>query len=107
MDDFAKQLYLDVRAPGNKSTRDKTLVNLLKSPGLTVSASGVSNTIFLPSDPHELRNRLKLLMQEVQAGNKSDKINDEIIFILDNLLDYKCISKKHKQVLIKCNLLHK
>ena len=75
---------------------------------MTVYASGVSNTIFLPSAPDELCNRLKLLMQEVQAGNNSDKISDENIVILDNLLEYKCISKKqHKQVLIKCSLLHK
>ena len=60
-----------------------------------VSASGVSNTIFLPSDPDELCIRLNLLMQEVQAGKKSDKINDEIIFIFDKLMEYKCKSKKN------------
>ena len=108
MHDFAKEMHFDQKALGKKSTRDKTLINLLKSPGLIVSASGVSETIFLSSDPDELCNRLKLLLQQKHAGNNSDIINDEIVTIVDKLLEYKCITKKqHKQILIKCNLLHK
>ena len=49
-----------------------------------VSASGVSKTIFLSSDPDELCNRFKLLLQEKQAGNNSDIINQEIVAIVDN-----------------------
>ena len=97
-----------MKAQANKSTRDRTLIKLLKSPGLMVSASGVSKTIFQPSDPNELCNRLKLLLQEKQAGNKSDLINQEIVAMVDKLLEYKCISEKqHNQILIKCNLLQK
>ena len=108
MYDFAKEMHFDPRASGNKSTRDKTLIKLLNSPGLIVSASGVSKTIFLSSDPDELCDRLKLLLQEKHAGNNSDIINEEIVVIVDKLLEYKCISKKqHKQILIKCNLLNK
>ena len=108
MYDFAKEMHFDQKALGKKSTRDKTLIKLLKSPGLIVSASGVSKTIFLSSDPDELCDRLKLLLQEKYAGNNSDIINDEINAIIDKLLEYKCITKKqHKQILIKCNLLHK
>ena len=108
MYDFAKGMHFDLNAPGNKSTRDRKLIKLLNSPGLMVSASGVSKTIFLSSDANELCDRLKLLLQEKQAGNNSDKINDEIIAIIDKLLEYKCILRKqHKQILIKCNLLHK
>ena len=106
MYNFAKEMNFDIKAQGNKSTRDRTLINLLKSPGLMISASGVSKTVFLSSDPNELCNRIKLLLQEKHAGNNSDIINDEIVAIVDKLLDYKCISKKqHKQILIKCNLL--
>ena len=73
-----------------------------------VSASGVSKTKFLSSDPDELCDRLKLLLQEKQAGNNSDIINNEIVAIEYKLLEYKCISKKqHKQILIKGNLLNK
>ena len=108
MYDFAKEMHFDLKAQGNKSTRDRTLINLLKSPGLMVSASGVTRTIILSSDPDELCNRLKLLLQEKQAGNISDIINDEIVAIVDKLLEYKCISKKQrKQILLKCNLLQK
>ena len=105
--DFAKESHFYVRRQTRKSTRDRTLINLLKSPGLMVSASGISNKIFLASDFHELCNRLKLLLQEERAGNISDLNNEEIVFIIDKSLEYKCLSKEqHKQVLIKCNLLH-
>ena len=104
MYDFAKEMNFDLKAQGNKSTRDRTLIKLLKSPAIT--ASGVSNIIFLSSDGDELCNRLRLLLQEKQAGNNSDIINQEIVAIVDKLLEYKCISKKqHKQILLKCNLL--
>ena len=106
MYDFAKEMHFDVRAQGNKSTRDRKLIKLLESPGLMVSASGVSKTIFLSSDANELCDRLKLLLQEKHAGNNSDTNNNEIIAIIDKLLEYKCITKnQHKQILIKCNLL--
>ena len=108
MYDFAKEMHFDLKAPGNKSMRDRKLIKLLNSPGLMVSASGVSKTIVLSSDPNELCARLKLLLQEKQAGNNSDIINDEIIAIIDKLLEYKCLSRKqHRQILIKCNLLQK
>ena len=106
MYDFAKETNFDPNAVGNKSTRDRYLIELLKSPGLIVSASGVSKTMFLSSDPDELCIRRKVLLQEKHAGNNSDIINQEIVAIVDKLLEYKCISKKqHKQILIKCNLL--
>ena len=108
MYDFAKEMHFDQNAVANKSIRDRKLIKLLKSPGLMVSASGVSKTIFLSSDPNELCDRLKLLLQEKHAGNNSDIINEEIVAIVDKLLEYKCITKKqHKQILIKCDLLQK
>ena len=102
--EFVKEMNFNIRQKGNKSDRDKSIIRLLRSP--RIMASGVSKTIFLSSDPDELCNRLKLLLQEKQAGNNSDIINQEIVAIVDKLLEYKCISKKqHKQILIKCNLL--
>ena len=106
MYDFAKEMHFDQRRVGNKSTRDKTLIKLLNSP--TIKASGISKTIILSSDPNELCDRLKLLLQEKHGGNNSNLIDEEIVAIIDKLLEYKCISKKqHKQILIKCNLLNK
>ena len=105
--DFAKELNFDVTAQSNKSNTDKTLMKLLESQGLMISASGVSNTIFLPSDPDKLCDRLKLLLQQKQAGNKSDIINQENFVIVDKLFEYKGISRKqHKQLSTKGNLLH-
>ena len=107
MHDFAKEMNFATKAQGNKSTRDRTLIKLPKSPGLMVSASDVSKTKFLSSDPDEVCNRLKLLLQEKHAGNNSDKINDGIVALVDKLLEYKCLSnKQHEQILLKYNLLY-
>ena len=54
MYDFAEEMHFHVRGQGRKSTRDRTLIKLPRSPGLMVSASGISKTIFLSSDPDEL-----------------------------------------------------
>ena len=52
MYDFAKEMHFDTKVLGNKSTRDRTLIKILKTPA--IMASGVSKTIFLSSDPNEL-----------------------------------------------------
>ena len=59
--DFAKEMNFDLKAIGKKSTRNRTLIKLLKSPGLLVSASSVSKTIYITSDPNKLCNGMKLL----------------------------------------------
>ena len=102
--EFANAMNYDVKSTGRPSTRHNSMVRLLDQPA--IMASGFSKTIILSSDPNELCDRLKLLLQEKHAGNNSDIINHEIFAIVDKLLEYKCISKKqHKQILIKCNLL--
>ena len=102
--EFAKEMNYDTKSTGRPSTRHTSIIKILESPAIL--ASGISKTIILSSDPNELCNRLRLLLQEKHAGNNSDIINDEIVAMVDKLLEYKCISKKqHKQILIKCNLL--
>ena len=64
MSDFAKEVHFDEKRPGRKSTRDRNLINLPKSPGLMISASGVSKTVFLSSNPDELCDRLRLILHE-------------------------------------------
>ena len=104
--EFAKEMNYDVKSTGRPSARHNSMIRLLDRPA--IMASGFSKTIILSSDPNELCDRLKLLLQERHAGNNSDIINYEIVAIVDKLLEYKCISKKqHKQILIKCNLLNK
>ena len=97
-------MNFNIKQKGQKIERVRSHINLIKSP--SIKASGISNIRILSSDPDEICNRLKLLLQEKQAGSDSKRINEEIIAIVDNLLEYKCIFKKqHKQSLIKCNLL--
>ena len=104
MYDFAKEMHFDEKRVRNISTRDRTLIELLNSSA--IMASGILKTIFLSSDPNELCDRLKLLLQEKHACNNSNIINEESDAIVDKLLKYKCISKKqHKQILINGNLL--
>ena len=102
--EFAKEMKYDPKSTGRPSTRHDSMVRLLNQPA--IMASGFSKTIILSSDPNELCDRLKLLLQEKHGGNNSNLIDEEIVAIVDKLLEYKCISKKqHKQILIKCNLL--
>ena len=94
----------DIKSTGTPSVRHNSMVRLLDQPA--IMASGFSKTIILSSDPNELCDRLKLLLQEKNGGNNSNLVDEEIVAIIDKLLEYKCISKKqHKQILIKCNLL--
>ena len=104
--EFAKEMNYDTKSVGRPSVRHDLMIRLLDKPA--IMASGVSKTIFLSSDPNELCDRLKLLLQEKHAGNNSNLIDEEISAIIDKLLEYKCISKKqHKQILFKCDLLNK
>ena len=47
-------MNFDLKAIGKKSTRDRSFIELLKSPGFLVSVLGVSKTILFSSDPDEL-----------------------------------------------------
>ena len=95
-----KEMHFDIKAPSNKSERDRSFMRLFNSPA--IMASGIS-TIFLSSDPHELCKRIELILQQKQVGIVSDKINEQIVAIFDKLLEDKCISiKKRKILLHKC-----
>ena len=62
MFDFAKEMNFEAKAQGKNSNRDGTHLKLPKSPGLLIFASGFSNKTFLPSDPDEICDGLKLLL---------------------------------------------
>ena len=53
--------------------------------------------IFLPSDPDELVDQLKLLYFEKVGGNDNPQLNEQIIAIVDKLLEYECISPPQHQ----------
>ena len=60
--------------------------------------------IFLPSDPDELVDQLKLLYFAKVGENDSFLINEQIIAIIDKLLEYECISPSQNQN-IRSNLI--
>ena len=102
--EFGKEMKYKLKNKGRPSIRHNSMIRLLNQP--PIMASGISKTIILSSNPNELCDRLKLLLQEKHAGNNSDIINDEIVAIVDRLLEYRYVSKKqHKRILIRCDLL--
>ena len=102
--EFGKEMKYKLKNKGTPSIRHNSMIRLLIQPPIT--ASGFTKTITLSSDPNELCDRLKLLLQEKHGGNNSNLIDEENVAIIDKLLEYKCLSKKqHKQILINCNLL--
>ena len=90
--EFAKEMNYDTKSTGRPGTRHTSIIKILDSPA--IMASGISKTIVLSSDPDELCERLKLLLQEKKAGNNSEIIDEEIVVIVDKLLEYRCINKK-------------
>ena len=98
-------MCLDEKALGYKSTGDKSVIRLLKSPNIMVSASGVSMpTICLSSNPYELCDRIKLLLQGKQAAKTSNIIIEDIVAIAYKLLEDKGISSKQLRFLVPKSL---
>ena len=55
------------------------------------------NFIFLPSDPDELVDQLKLLYFEKVGGNDNPMLSEQIIAIADKVLQYQCITTNQHQ----------
>ena len=68
--EFAKEMNYDAKSTGRPSIRHTSIIKILESPA--IMASGISKTIFISSDPDELCERLKLLLQEKHGGNNSN-----------------------------------
>ena len=103
--DFIDEKRFDVIHAGNKSTRDKCLVNLINSPAIRAAFLEGSkpiraSTSFLSSNPNGRCVRMKILLQEKHAGINYDNIKEETVAIVDKLLEYKVISKKQHIFLI-------
>ena len=68
--DFAKEMKFDLKAMGIKPTRDRTLIKLLKSPGLVfllqVFQRNCSQKYLFSENPDELCGRLEILIQKKQ-----------------------------------------
>ena len=68
------------------------------------SRSSTQQYIFLPSDPDELVDQLKLLYFEKVGRKDCFLINEQIIAIIDKLLEYECITPSQDQN-IRSNIL--
>ena len=62
-----------------------------------LSRSHTNQYVFLPSDPDELVDQLKLLYFEKLGGNDNPQLNEQIIAIVDKLLEYECITTNQHQ----------
>ena len=62
--------------------------------------SGFNQYVFLPSDPDELVDQLKLLYFEKVRGNDNPMLSEQIIAIADKLLQHQCITTNQHQNLI-------
>ena len=61
--------------------------------------SGFIQYIFLPSDPGELVDHLKLIVLEKVGRNDNPHFNEQIISITDKLLKYECIrTHQHQKI---------
>ena len=56
--------------------------------------------VFLPSDPDELVDQLKLIVLEKVGGNNNPMLSEQIIAIAAKLLQYQCITTNQHQNLI-------
>ena len=101
--DFAKELNFDVIATSSKSTRDRSILRLLKS--TAIKASGFLNNISRRKNFLIMNfcDRLELLWLEKQSRNNFNLIKNKVVAILDKKLENKCISKQpHEILLLKC-----
>ena len=71
--EIRKEMKFNNEQVGLKSSRDISLRKLLESPA--IRDSGISSKI-LPENCNELCDRIKLLIQEKQAGKNSNIIDD-------------------------------
>ena len=62
-----------------------------------LSRSHTNQYVFVPSDPDELVDQLKLLYFEKLGGNDNPQLNEQIIAVVDKLLEYECITTNQHQ----------
>ena len=93
---FLKDMKYDLNYGDKKASRSKIIKYLLQ-PQL---GSGLNQYIFLPSDPDELVDQLKLIVLEKVGGNDNPMLSEQITAIVDKLLEYECITTNQHQNLI-------
>ena len=93
------EIHFDLHAL-RKSLRDGNLTKNYFNKK-TVVASGIKRsetTNFLTQDPHEFCDRLRLIIQEKQAGNDTTRFDNETVAFLDKFLEYNYFNPvQHKK----------
>ena len=105
--EFMDEIRFDVHARG-KNLRDKNLIksNFQKSASLASWLKRSERPVFIPEKSNEIYDRLCLIMEEKQAEKDTTRFDDDIVAIIDELLEYKCINPiQHKKNIKKLNLL--
>ena len=83
-----------------KSIRDYFIENLINQYYQQSQCDNnqlTSGFVFLPSDPDEFLDQLKLLYFEKEGGNDNPQLNEQVIQIADKLLEYECITTNQHQ----------
>ena len=93
---FLKDMKYDLNYGDKKVWSRYNIIKFLFQPQL---GSGIKFG-FLPSDPDELVDQLKLLYFEKVGGNDNPMLSEQIIAIADKLLQYQCITTNQHQNLI-------
>ena len=103
---FLRDMNYDLNYGDKKSNRYnfiKSMLQLQIGSGLNFTGQRPANPVvcvFLPSDPDELVDQLKLLYFEKVGGNDNPMLNEQIIAIADKLLQYQCITtNQHQNIL--------
>ena len=101
---FLKDMKYDLNYGDKKSKRYyfiKDLINQYTNRDQQSQlGSGFNQYVFLPSDPDELVDQLKLLYFEKVGGNDNPMLSEQIIAIADKLLQYQCITTNQHQNLV-------
>ena len=100
---FLRDMNYDLNYGDKKSNRYnfiKSMLQLQRGSGLNFTGQRPANPVvcvFLPSDPDELVDQLKLLYFEKVGGNDNPMLSEQIIAIADKLLQYQCITTNQHQ----------
>ena len=92
---FLKDMKYDLNYGDKKSSR-YNIIKYLFQPQL---GSGIK-FVFLPFDPDELVDQLKLIVLEKVGGNDNPMLSEQIIAIADQLLEYECITTNQHQNIV-------
>ena len=101
---FLRGMNYDLNYGDKKSNRYNFIKSMLQpqiGSGLNFTGQRPANPVvcvFLPSDPDELVDQLKLLYFEKVGGNDNPMLSEQIIAIADKLLQYQCNTNQHRNM---------